>query len=335
MKKIFLSLLLLASCSSEPTATDPASVKVHVSIVTHSEEPRSGTEPDYSNDEAAFWEKREQVVNFAEMLHEEGVKYNYQSDWSFLLAATMFDKGDESTNGKNFLRYLKEDLGFEIDPHAHETKYSYADVAYLINELGVEPSHTVGGHLALPTEDSKLEYLWSEVKGKVYDYSWQAEILWGGGTANHVDEDELWISGVWKPQDNENHGSHDENAPLPNVGKYKEGWDALTYLLEQDLQAGKIYTITIQAHQRDMDEAFIEEFRTQIQNFKSDDRIVWAGLSEVIEIWKSEYNSEPNLLKYDGPTDEDEQGSGKLGQKNCGDGICTGIEKKICPEDCE
>ncbi len=87
------------------------------------------------------------------------------------------------------MQYLKQDLGFEIDPHAHETTYSYADVAYLIEQLGVEPSHLPGGLLADPPEKSKLEYLWEPIQGRQYPSSiWQADFLWGGGTGNHVNE---------------------------------------------------------------------------------------------------------------------------------------------------
>ncbi len=334
-KSIFLAFFFLVSCSSAPienssiedleaqdeivtssTNKVPDEVRVHVSVITHSEEyKKTGSEPDYVNDEDAFWSARKNVVNFAEMLHEEGVKYNYQSDWTFLLAATKFDKGDESTNGKNFLRYLKEDLGFEIDPHAHESEYSYADVAYLINELGVEPSNTAGGYIASPANRSKLEYLWEPVKGRIYKYTWQAEILWGGGTANHVDEEELWYSGIWRPKSDEQTTVNDDNAGLINVGRYKSGWDALDYLLEQDLKPGKIYTLGVMGHQRELDSTFIEEFRTQIQKFKKDERIVWTGLAEVVEIWKKDYSSEANMLKYDGLIEEDSAGFGGGGNQ--------------------
>ena len=45
------------------------------------------------------------MVAFAGMLAEEGVEFNYQSDWSLLEAAAMYDTGTVSTNGKNFLRF--------------------------------------------------------------------------------------------------------------------------------------------------------------------------------------------------------------------------------------
>ncbi|MBU1634629.1 carboxypeptidase regulatory-like domain-containing protein [bacterium] len=282
---------------------------IYVSIITHNEEPssRPGGYPDFVNNESAFWQHRESLIEFASMLHAEGVKYNYQSDWNFLLAATKYDTGAASTNSKNFLRYLKEDLGFEIDPHAHETQYNYADVAYLIEELGVPVSQTTGGFLAFPPESSKLEYFRQPITGSIYsDYTWQAEILWGGATLFHQNEDSLWISGIWKPQDNEHFLTHDENAPLPEVGGYRNNWQGLNKLLQKqqngELEEGKIYTQTIFAGQNSMlNPQFIQDFQQQIQALSEYTRaglIQWVGLAEVIDIWESQYNSEPNLLPF-------------------------------------
>src|SRR3989338_2908787 len=231
------------------THTDEEFPPIYVSIFTHIEE-ASIKYPNYAEDEEKFWAIREAIVGFAEMLQEEDVSYNFQSDWTLLLAATKYDTETTSTNGKNFLQYLNEDLDVEVDPHAHETSYSYADVAYLIEQLGVVPSGVVGGLIASPSEDSKLEYLWEPIHGEQYpSYTWQAEVGWGGGVALHQNEEAFWVSGIWKPQDNENFLVHDEDAPLAIIGHYQSEWEALDELLalqeEGALEPGKIYTISI------------------------------------------------------------------------------------------
>jgi len=277
---------------------------IYVSIVAHIEE-----NPNRVNNESLFWRNREAIVNFADMLYAEGVTLNFQSDWSLLLAAKMYDNGTPSTNGKNFLRYLKEDLGFEVDPHAHETQYNYADVAYLIEELGVPASRIAGGLIAYPPERSQTEYFRKTLTGWKYpDYAWKAEALWGGSTPGHRNEEELWISGIWKPKDNEHFLEHDENAPLPHIGGYQTSWEALENLLQKqqngELESGKIYTKTIIVRQRDTlfpNPDFIQDFQRNIRRFSEYvDRglIKWAGLAEVLEIWRTEYNSEPNLYSY-------------------------------------
>jgi len=331
MKKLLASTLLifLTSCgapsdSSKTTTTiNPSSAKVYVVIVTHSEE-----EEKYNENEKLFSSSRELLVNFAQILYDEEVAWNYQSDWTFLLAATQFDKGDESTNGKNFLQYFKEDLGFEIDPHAHETQYNYADVAYLISELGVEPSGVVGGFVASPANESKLDYLQNKIQGNIYDYSWTPEILWGAAVGGHQNESELWVSGIWRPKSAESYT--EDGGNLPAVGGYYTDWEGLDLLLSKDLDPNKIYTQGIFMGQRNLSEASISEFRSQIEKYKSDERIVWVGLSELIAIWEAEYGSESNILKYDG--EETSKGKGEAG--TCGDGICKKIEEKVCPTDC-
>jgi hypothetical protein len=48
--------------------------------------------PDFVKNEAAFRVHRDVLIRFADMLYAEGIKYDYQSDWNFLLAAIMYDK---------------------------------------------------------------------------------------------------------------------------------------------------------------------------------------------------------------------------------------------------
>ena len=305
MATVFLILGILGH-PQEGTFT-AAVPPIYVSIVSHNEEPSPNGYPDFTVDTAAFWRHRTAVLAFAEMLHQEGVKYNYQSDWNFLLAATLFDTGTTSTNGKNFLKYLEEDLGFEVDPHAHETQYNYADVAYLMHQLlGHEPSHTVGGYLACPPENSQIEYFRDTLYGWHYPYAWKAEILWGGSFPGHVGDDSLWTSGIWKPKDNAHYLVHDEYAPLPEVGGYARTWQGLWDLLEKqengELVPGRMYTATLFLEQSMMlDSAFIDTFRNRIRAlsaYTDSGRIVWVTLQEAVQIWQTQYDSRPNLYSY-------------------------------------
>ncbi|MBI5073160.1 hypothetical protein HZA99_05045 [Candidatus Woesearchaeota archaeon] len=322
---------------------------IYVSIVTHIEEPPGN--PDYVNSEETFWKDRNGLVSFADMLAEENVKYNFESDWNLLLAATKYDTETDSTNGKNFLRYLKEDLSFEVDPHAHEKKYNYADVAYLIKQLGVTPSFIAGGFIASPAEDAKVEYFQNTLQGIRYpSYSWKAEILWGGGTGGHENEESFWVSGIWKPKDNENFLVDDPRAPLPEIGNYGNNWDGLDELLELQkegkLTQGKIYTIAIFTTRNDFSAAKINEFKDKIESHKTDTdagRIKWVGLQELYDLWLNEYNAESNQLFYTDvhPTTSTSttaaSASTTSGTKaNCGDGICDAVEKRVgaCPADC-
>lgn len=359
-----LLALLVSSCSSSPldeaplTQETPEDPMIYVSVFTHAEQENDAETPDFVEDEAAFWEQRALVIEFAEMLYEKGVRYDYQSDWNFLEAALKYDEGTEETNGKNFLRYLAEDLDVSIDPHNHsgQSKYNYADVAYLIDALGVEPSGVVGGFLVLPVENSMIETLWTPLKGNVYDYTWQAEILWGGGTEGHVGDDALRISGVWRPAGADAFTTHDPEAPLAVVGNYVSTWEDLDNLLaaQEDgtLENGKMYTISIDAHQKNLSEEFIQEFAEQIdahQSSAEEGHLVWATIPEAYEAWTTLYEESPSQYFYLGEDTWEEarledRSSGSFGGRSgggmeeslCGNGVCEFNERRLntCSLDC-
>jgi hypothetical protein len=292
-----LGLILPMLVSAPGTTPD-----ILVSIVMHNEEPPGY--PNFVQNPTIFWQHRIAVVQFAGMLHDHGVMFNYQSDWNFLKAIGLYDTGTPSTNGKNLLRYLREDLGFEVDPHAHETQYNYADVAYLIQAAGVPPSHTVGGMIVSPPESSILEQFWQPITGDIFpSYSWQAEILWGGGTSLHQNEQPLWTSGVWHPKDRFHFLEHDSAAPLPNVGNYGSNWvnlDRLLTMRSAGQLRNRIHTCTIMAGQKDLlISGFMATFQSTLESHIAGGGCRWVGLAEVIDIWQTEYASVPSLLSYD------------------------------------
>ena len=285
--------------TADPGSVVPDDNAILVSIVMHCEEPPAY--PDFENDETTFHSHRAALLDFANRLAELKVKFNYQSDWNFLKAMIAYDNGDPSTNGKNLLRFMYEDLGFEIDPHAHETRYNFADVAYLIELIDVTPSTVVGGFIVDPPADSKLEYFWQEIRGRQYVSSrWQAAALWGGGTGNHVNDDLFIASGVWHPADRDHPMEHSATAPLPNIGNFGGEWANLDLLLTLR-DAGKlgagIHTCTIMTNQRDVVDAnWVAAFEAEVESRRFDTGIRWVGLSEVLQIWASQYGSQPNIL---------------------------------------
>jgi hypothetical protein len=165
----------------------------------------------------------------------------------------------QETGDKNIYRWLSEDRGVQIDPHSHEgyafgdsVAYNYADVAQLIDEIGVSPSGIVGGHVI--SEDSYQD--WPRFKTPLKaahdeSYSWTATALIGGGTANHSGE--LEGSGIWfptepgSPPDYDNYYRNDASSDLPAVGNWPG--DALDPLLAQ---LGPIRTATVAINQSDL-----------------------------------------------------------------------------------
>lgn len=348
-------LLDLKNTSATSDTATSGTPPILASVVTHIEEPGTNY-PNFVDSEQTFWQWREDILKFAEMLHQHGIAYNFQSDWNFLLAVQAYDHGTDSTNGKNVVKYLKEDLGVEVDPHAHGKNYNYADVAYLINQLGVESSHLVGGYLVAPTYQSELEKFWSPMQGAYYDYTWQADTLWGGGSPNHTQD--YIISGVWKPKDAEHFTEHSDQAPLPNIGSYSGDWEGVQDLLDAaaggSLEQGNIYTASIMAGSsvflNDQAVTEFEQELTALQGEVTSGSLEFVYLADVIQRWHDEFHDQPTIYTGDStststptPSLTNQTNSpfnSKPGNSNqggsCGDGICQDIEKKVglCPEDC-
>lgn len=345
------------------STSETSGPRIYVSFASHNEDEFHPDYPNYIDDEATFWEHRANAIAYAEMLVSHGVKYDFQTDWNFLLAVQKYDQGDDSTSGKNILRYLHEDLGVDIDPHSHENGgYNFVDVAYLISQLGVEPTGVVGGFIAGPPEDSQLSYFWNLEQGEKYpNATWNPEILWGGGTGQHQNESDYWISGIWNPKNAEDFDVHDSQAALPNVGNFSGSWEGLNVLLDE-LNAGNLsedsfYTATIMINQSGMDEATRNEYEANINELSDEvanGEIIFSTITNTYNTWLATQDGTPTIFHYtdtDAPTPNKKSDlsntespptpstssplPGKT-ETECGDGTCTLFEQKSnsCSADC-
>lgn len=362
--------------AASATAPSPATTRdglpvIYVTVASHSEDTFNAGTPNFQTDKASFDAQRAELLAFARMLAAHGVKYDWQSDWNFLNGVLAFDRGTTDTDGKNVVRYLSEDLGVEIDPHSHENGgYNYADVAYLIKQLGVEPSRVVGGFIAAPASSSQVAYFSALSHGLKYpDYAWSPQILWGGGTGLHQNEEDVWISGVWRPKSAEQYDTDDPSAPLVDVGHYKSDWEGLDELLALQiggkLEAGKIYTVSLMSVQNDLRAAYTKAFGERLDAYADETasgRLFWATITETYRAWTETYGSVPSVLHWNGLTTTSEPGpmpnsewsassaskasgmpaKGSSGASSpngtprgsCGDGVCEKIERTLCPQDC-
>ena len=354
--------------ASTPTPA-PTTPTIYVSIVTHSEDTSSSGIPNFSTDEASTITERDGVAAFAKMLSQHGAKYDWQSDWNFLLGLKAFDKGSAGMNNKTLAQYLVNDLGMSADPHSHQHGgYNYADVAYLIKQLGVTPSGIVGGFIAAPAESSEYSELSVPITGSKYPtYTWTPTALWGGGTGLHINESDQWTSGIWIPKSGADLFTP-ASSGTPVIGRYDSDFNGLDELLEKqkngELKAGNMYTITITTNQNLLTSTYIAAFEKQIATYTDETaagKIVWVTLPEALEIWHDQYNSTPTILKYDGdgtssplsptsgvyssptttstssqkPTSSSASFPGKTSSQ-CGDGVCSSFEQKsgMCSADC-
>ena len=262
--------------------------------------------PDYTADRDFYLRNRALLKLLAETITSKGATYNFQSDWNFLKAVAMYDVGSvtDDTGGKNIVRWMREDLGVEVDPHAHETQYNYADVAYLIEQLGVTPSKTVGGFLYDPPDNGQG---WEEhidgLYGSVYPSSfWQADNLWGAATYLHLGNDDK-SSGIWRPKDRYNFYVDDPNQRLLYIGGCAN--TGLLQLLD-DIETGQapadgFYTATLftvaQDYFSQQSIARLGAFIDSLAPYVAQDRVRWVTLSQMADLWRTEHASQPS--RYD------------------------------------
>jgi hypothetical protein len=234
--------LLTAACSGDASMPDPGAPdaspdgavvqqgRVHVVLFTHIEDNTPQTRTTYLT-------LRAKLIELAQCAATHDLPWVLQPDWKMLEAARMYEDAatTASTGGKNFLRYLHEDLGVAIDPHSHENGgYNYTDVAYLLEQLGVGGSTVIGGHIWDPTlvQFSEWDRFRVAHTGTKYPTaSWRGDLLIGAGTPNHVNDP--LVSGVWRPLDRDHYFDDDPNGNIVSVGSWHDdaaGVEELTRL---------------------------------------------------------------------------------------------------------
>jgi hypothetical protein len=218
-----------SSSAGEASSGDTGAVaqgRVHVVMFTHIEDNTPGGMLGTPQSKMSYLALREQLLALAELADEHGLQWVLQPDWKMLEAALVYEDAATTvdTMGKNFLLYLRDDLGVVIDPHAHENGgYNYPDVAHLLTLLEVGGSTVIGGHIWDPSLPQFQEWdrFRDPVAGQHYpEASWRGDILIGAGTPNHVNDP--LVSGVWRPQDRDHFFTDDPAGNIAAVGAWHD-----------------------------------------------------------------------------------------------------------------
>jgi len=200
---------------------------VYVTIYSHNEDSWDTK----VNTKEKYTEYRQELLNRVNLLADYGIEWDWQSDQPVVQA--MVDYEDDAvlksqTNGKNILAYMR-DLGVSIDPHAHTN--NYADIVYLIEQLGVDASHVIGGLKFIECGNEFMGFLnflsWHDdihlqSDGYIYgeDFSqakWKPEILSVPGMGGHWFDE--FNSGVWRPGDGDDFFTDQGAGNIIYVGK--------------------------------------------------------------------------------------------------------------------
>lgn len=209
MKKfsvIILFILIFFNSFSQPV--------VYLNFVTHNEETLNWNNlPFYSAN-------RTKLISLSNYFHSNGITWNMQSDWVYLTNVLTKETPSviANTNNKNILRWMYEDKGVEMDPHAHESVYIYPDVVKLMDSIGLPESQLMGG--AIYNANNGIN-IWTNLINGQYGIKfpnkfWQPDYMMGGGTPNHVND--IRYYGFWNPQSTTNYLTHDISNHLRHFG---------------------------------------------------------------------------------------------------------------------
>ncbi len=220
---------------TSPKKLSRTKTPLYVTLFSHNEE--GAPWKNLINDKALYIKYRENLARKIRFLHKTKTPFSWQTDYPVLLAMVKYEKDDliKSTNNKNILRWMSEDMDIEITPHSHLGTYNYADIVHLIKQLGVTPAPVIGGFslYTCDTEMSKAtgmppiqEINWRQelsinphdtIKGRIFpQFSWAPEILTQPAMIGHIFGE--YSSGIWKPAKND-FTKNDPNGKLLVIGQ--------------------------------------------------------------------------------------------------------------------
>ena len=306
---MFLIICLVYNISNAQTP------KLYITLVSHNEDNIG-----YNTNSISYYNNRVKLVNICNILQTKGVKYNYGSDYSALQAIAVLDTGliILSTNGKNLVKWMKEDKGVECDPHSHESLYNYADIHYLMSQLGITPSNTMSGYLydALQNGNAWDSYQ-NGVTGLFYpSYTWHPQAMWGGATSGHVNDPHFF--GVFKPQSMNNYFVHDSLNTLITIGAgcpiKLENTTTVGYVdsiidnIVSNLQtsvwpANGIYTQAIFFNEGKVNQPWFMPLLNKVIDSVNvhvvNGTVEWKNLSDIVNIWQTSFGSAPYAFGCD------------------------------------
>jgi hypothetical protein len=298
-----------SSGASSGTGTVPKAGRVHVVLFTHIEDASPPGMLGSPESIMQYTTIRSRMIEMAELAQSHDVQWVLQPDWKILEAALQYEDAETmaATNDKNFLRYLREDLGAVIDPHSHENGgYNYTDVAYLLEMLlETEATTVIGGHIwdpALP-QFQEWDRFREPVAGLMYPEAlWRGDILIGAGTPNHVNDP--LVSGVWRPQDRDNYFVDDPAGNIVSVGAWHHdalGVQELVDLYADDtVPADRLLTASWNINPTQiLADGGLEEIETGVLlplvDLRDAGLVVLTDFTTLVETWQTDYGGEAFL----------------------------------------
>jgi len=314
-KIIVLFTCILTACGNT-TSSSGSHPAIYVSFVSHNERSPHLYCDSVTTDQSAYLDNRSLTAEFAQLIVDHNAAWDMQSDYQYLDAVQQWDSDSvmNQTDHVNIIRYLStlSPSHIVVDAHAHDLSGpNYADVVYMLQTMGAVDHGVVGGfdYQSTAGDWPKFE---SPLAGSVFpDVAWNAEILWGAATLDHLGKDDV-TSGIWHP-DPDTFYTNNESEPLVYVGGYNPNYrnledythafdgldDLLSKLKSGTLSAFNIYTVTVFFDQCSMSQDMVDFFSTKISGYEAEvaaGNIYWRTIPDMVQAWKYSYAGKPSIL---------------------------------------
>ncbi len=337
---------LIGTANHEMIASVPSSTKsrllatpIYVTVYSHNEE--DGPWALLESSAELYAQYRSHLIQKVRLIHERGAALSWQTDYSVLRAMLRHEKGHllQETNNKSVLRWIAEDMGVEVAPHGHLSKYNYADLADLISQLGVTPAPVIGGfalyHCAPGQDPPYVQRNWPQELEIQSDgvicgrnspsVNWRPRILVQPAMIGHVFDE--FSSGVWRTDLSSYMLDHKENGPFivigqgyphytENLGRHHAGGSPVRassgqYIrdLAMKIQAdpvmhGMIYTASIHTVDYPMlgnvsTYAGLKKSLDDISGLVQESQVIFMNYSDIASLWMDRYNGSANRYRIE------------------------------------
>lgn len=279
--------------------------KLYINLATHNE--MSGEF--YDTDSTEYINTRDSLQVILDKVIALNGKWNFQTCSKFVLGALNWENAASSST--DFPETMFNSGVVQIDPRNKKLPpqytYNISDVYHLLDSCGVTSTHTAGGFIHYPYTNEDWTQFRQEITGDVYGLPWQAEIIWGGGSPNHINDCNNY--GFWKPLDGDSESNFYTHAPDSNLWLVGNGCAPVIYdttadvqwivrLMRQNveaLQAGwwptdKLYSLTLMINCKHLDAGgYVRNVLTVLDSMDvmvNEGAMEWAFITEKLQLFQ-------------------------------------------------
>lgn len=280
--------------------------KLYFNLVSHNEP------NDNLDDFFPFQKSRGLVLQFADLVKSKNARWNLQTCDGFVEGALAHE-----TANANVLRTLASatyNSHVQIDPrNKNNAGRNIADLVYLLDSCGADPSNTLGGFVWFSNNSSQIDWFQYQdtIYGNVHPARWKADLMWGAGSLPPHTND-INDYGIWKPDTTNTFHTHNSDRTVWYIGNgcapVLDSLDDETQIIA-DLQArvdslqqgyfdaSGFYSYSITINQNQFGPMLFQKLATIMDSVNvlvTENKVVWALLEEKFTAFQNDWQATPD-----------------------------------------